>query len=925
MQIIGHCAEKLALGELLDRVRAGMSRVLVLRGEPGIGKSALLDHAVERAGDLQVLRTVAAESETRVGFAALHQLLMPLLGGVDRLPDPQRRALEVAFGSVSGPPADPFRVGLAVLTLLSDAAERRPVLCVVDDAQWLDGPSADVLSFAARRLLDDRVGMLFALQEISEPTPRFRALPALRIAGLPRRDAHGLLAAAVDQPLDRAVAERIVAETGGNPLALLEVTRALTATQRSGDTPLPEPLPLGHRLDGAFVRPVRELPPDTQALLLLAAADHPGWGNRLWKAAAAMGIAESVATPAEAAGLAVFWPEVRFGHPLVRSAVYHGATPARRRQLHRALAAASDPKLDADARAWHLAKAALGPDERVAAEQEAAAERARLRGGYAVAAALLERAALLTPDQWRRAERRLLAAEADLLAGAADRADALLARALPGLSDPLSRAQAVRMAGMIQLVRGQPAEASSTLLRAAKDLRPRDARSARQALLSALEATVSAGWSASHTVLHEIARTADELSGIDSPEASPADVLLTGYTTLVTTGYVAAVPGLRRAVGMFLAEDVDVEVSLQRLGLAVIAAGGLWEDDALDRLTTRWVQLARDSGAKSRLAVALRYRGCFADAPSGRLAAARAATAEAVELAEATGKPGLVGPCGVRENVLALALSGREAQTRATAAALIRAGTDRNAPGLALFAAYSLGILELGLGDYQAAVSHLQQVGSHNDPLLGTHALPELVEAAVRAGRLNLAESACSRFGRQAQASGTPLALGLLARSQALLAAPGPAQALYEEAIGYLGRSRTSPQLARAHLLYGEWLRRQRRRREARDHLRIAHDMLDAIGLDGFATRARVELGATGEHARKRDSGVTEQLTPQEAQIAALVSRGEANRDIAAQLVISPSTVEYHLRKVFRKVGVSSRTQLARRIVDDDVDVLRPA
>ena len=397
--LIDREAEKQALDEVLDSVRRGMSGALVLRGEPGVGKSALLGYAVERAADLQIVRMVAVESEKTLGFAAVHQLLVPFLPGVDRLPEPQRRALGVAFGLVSGSPADPFLVGLAVLTLLADTAEVRPVLCVIDDAQWLDEESADVLGFVARRLLADRVGMLFAMRETAEPDARLQALPGLRIAGLPEPDAYELLKTSISRPIDAAVAERIVAETGGNPLAVVEAARELTPEQLSGLEPLPEPLPVGHQLEGLFVRRVRGLPADTQRLLLLAAADQPGRGDRLWRAGAALGIPESAAVPAEAAGLVVFWPEVRFFHPLVRSAVYHAATAVQRRQAHRALAAACDPELDAVPRAWHLAAAAAGPDEGVAAALEAAAERARSRGGCAAAAALLERAALLTPTR----------------------------------------------------------------------------------------------------------------------------------------------------------------------------------------------------------------------------------------------------------------------------------------------------------------------------------------------------------------------------------------------------------------------------------------------------------------------------------------------------------------------------------------------
>jgi DNA-binding CsgD family transcriptional regulator len=923
VRLIDRRAEKQAVYQVLDSVRAGMSGALVLRGEPGVGKSALLDYAVECAADLQTVRTVAVESERAMGFAAVHQLLVPLLPAVDRLPEPQRRALRVAFGLVSGPPADPFLVGLAVLTLLADAAEVRPVLCVIDDAHWLDDESADILSFVARRLLADRVAMLFAIREMTEPDPRLQSLRGLRIAGLPEQDAYELLETSIGRPVNAGVAARIIAETGGNPLAIVEAARELSPKQLGGRAPLPEPLPVGHQLDVLFVRRVRELPTDTQTLLLLAAADQPGPGDRLWQAATALGIPESAAVPAEAAGLMVFWPEVRFSHPLVRSAVYHAATAVQRRRAHRALTAACDPELHAVPRAWHLAAAATGPGEGVAAQLEAAADRARSRGGYAAAAALLERAALLTPDGERRAERRLSAADAHLLAGAVDRTGALLTETAPGLRDPRSTAQAIRLKGKIDFACGQVADAASALVCAAVRLRPLDPSAARDALLSALEAVVFAGWASSTALLHEIARTARDLPPMRASPDSATDLLLQGYAARVTGGYAAAVPALRRAVQVFLVDEVDPDVALRRLLLVAIAAVDLLDDAAVERLTTHWIDRARHSGALTKLAGALAFRSTVVDGPGGQLAAARAAESEAHELAEVTGNPRVVPPSGAH-TLLTLALSCQEAQARATAAAVAREAPGRGAAGEAAFAAYCLGVLEISLCNYGSAVVCLHPAYTDDTPLVGTQALPDLVEAAVRAGRRDLAERALQRLDDRATATGTPLALGLLARSRALLAAPAEARQDYEDALPLLGRTRAAPQLARAHLLYGEWLRRQRQRREARDQLHAALDMFDGMGLHGFAERARVELRATGEHARKRELGTPEELTPQEAQIAALVSRGQANREIAAQLFVTPSTVEYHLRKVFRKLRVTSRTQLAHRVINQGFGVLHP-
>lgn len=628
-----------------------------------------------------------------------------------------------------------------------------------------------------------------------------------------------------------------------------------------------------------------------------------------------LGIPESAAAAAEASGIVAFWPQVRFAHPLARSAVYHAATAVQRRQAHQALAAAADAAADVDAQAWHLAAAAVGPDEPAATAQQAAAEKARRRGGHAAAAALLERAALLTPDPQRREERRLSAAQAHWMAGSVDRAQALLEEAVGGLRDPLSQAQAMRLQGRIEFTRGQVAAAASALVAAAQRLLLHDPRASRDTLLSALEASVYAGWASEANTPLEIARTARGLTLPGEPSDSGPNLLLHGYTTRVTEGYPAAVPGLRRAVQVFLTDNVDPDVALQRLALAALAAADLLDDTSVERLTTRWIDRARESGALARLAAALAFRSALVDAPAGRLPAARAEISEASELAQVTHNPGVVPPAGTHTLPL-LVLSGREQEARDTAAAVAREAPSRGAAGEAAFAAACLGVLELSRGNYAAAVECLRPAWADDTPLVGTRALPDLVEAAVRAGLRPLAEAALSRLSDRTTASGTPLALGLLSRSRALLADAADAGQSYQDAADALGATGVAPELARTHLLHGEWLRRQRRRREARDQLRVAHDMFDAMGLDAFSERASVELRATGERAHRREPGHPEQLTAQEARIATLVSEGGANRDIATQLFISPSTVEYHLHKVYRKLGVSSRTQLARHVLE---------
>jgi DNA-binding CsgD family transcriptional regulator/tetratricopeptide (TPR) repeat protein len=775
------------------------------------------------------------------------------------------------------------------------------------------------LSFVARRLLADRVGMVFAVQEASTAQPRLQALPSLRLVGLPDLDARELLQGSAGHPVEAGVVERIVTETCGNPLAVIEAVRELTSEQLAGRASLPQPLPIGHRLDALFLRQFADLPADTRTLLLLAAVAHTGRSANLWRAAAALGIPESAALPAEGTGLVAFWPRIRFAQPLIRSAIYHSAPAGQRRRAHRAVAAACDPEVDADARSWHLAAAAAGPDELVAAEQEAAAERARSRGGFAATAALLERAALLTPDRKRRAERQLSAAEAHLLAGAVDRAGILVTEAVAGLDGPCAAAHAARLVGRIHLARGSMAEAADALVGAARQLGPHDPQSATEALLSALEAVVFAGWAASAARLQEIAGTARDLPPSEPAPGAAADLLLEGYMARITAGYAAAVPALRRAVEVFLADDVDPDVALRRLELAAVTAGDLLDDVATERLTRTWIGRARSTGALTRLANALAFRSAFVDGPRGQLVAARAAETEARDLATVTHNPGVV-PVSGAHTVLTLALGGQEAEARATAAAVAREAPSRGAVGEAAFAASALGVLEISLGHYESAVDRLQAAYGDDTPLVGTRSLPDLVEAAVRADRPDVAADALLRFQERATATGTPLAMGLLARSRAVTAPPPEAEQHYADAVDILGGTLAGPETARAQLLYGEWLRRQRRRREAREQLRAAHDRFEALGLRAFADRAGAELRLTGERARGREIGAPERLTPQEAQISVLVSRGESNRDIATQLFLSPSTVEYHLRKVFRKLDVTSRTQLARRLLDDGAD-----
>ena len=908
--LLGRAVETGALEGVLAAVRDGLSGVLVLRGEAGVGKTALLDWVAEQAGDMQVARVAGAEAEMDMGFAGLHQLLVPFLGGLEGLPAPQRQALGSAFGLVAGPPPDRFLVGLAALTLLTDAAAARPVLCLIDDAQWLDQLSIEVLGFVARRLFADRVGMVFAAREAEERAVVPARLSELTVGGLAEEAAYELLATSADAQVDRQVSLRIVADTAGNPLALVELATELTAAQLSGAEPLNWPLRFGGRLEELYRSRVRALPGDTQTLLLLAAADATGEPALIWNAARNLGIDPQAGEAAGVERLVSWEPRVRFCHPLIRSAAYYAALAPARRGVHQALAAVTDPEVDPDRRAWHLAEAAAGPDEQVAAELERSADRARGRGGWGSGAAFLERAAALTPDEDQRARRMLAAAENRLAAGEAPAARALLGLAAPRLADVLDRARARRLEGLSLYAAGQMPEATSVMLDAARMLQPSETRLARDTLLDAF---VAAQFSAQPGAgMAEFLRAVRSAPKVADSRATVADLLLDGFAAMGERRYQAGAALLRRAIAPLAAGQPIPDDALPHIMAVAQAAGMLYDDVARYQVEKRWVAELRDRGAIAALVTALGIQ-LSVQVQEGRFADAEATLAEGRALSEATGYRAILGPFAWQE-LWALARRGQEADARPLAARMLREFTGRDKYEV-LRVQGALAVLELGLGNYAAALRHaLEAVPRQN--VVGFAPFADVVEAGTRCGEREAAAVALEAFTPWALASGTDLALGLLARSRALLADDGHAEAEYRLAIDHLQRCRLVPELARAHQVYGEWLRRQRRRRDARDQLRCAFEMFDEMGMTAFAGRARAELRATGERARPRSLGTAEVLTAQEAQIARLAAERLSNREIASQLFISARTVEYHLHKVFHKLGVTSRAQLARTFQD---------
>jgi DNA-binding CsgD family transcriptional regulator len=900
----GRRAECGVLDGLLEGVRGGHSAVLVVRGEAGVGKTALLDYAVASAPDLRSARATGVESEMELAFAGLHQLCGPMLDGLERLPDPQRDALRIAFGLETGPAPDRFRVGLAVLSLLSEVAGHRPLVCVVDDVQWLDRASVQVLAFAARRLLAEAVLLIFAARE---PGADLDGLPELMVEGLRPADARELLGSVVRWPLDERVADRIVAETRGNPLALLELPRGRSPAELAGGFGLPEVLPLPGRIRENFLRRVESLPEQTRLLLAVAAADPTGDLALVRRAAGRLGLGVEVAEQAEETGLldiGGIGGQVVFRHPLMRSAAYRAVSRGDRRKVHAALAEATDAQTDPDRRAWHLAEAMPGPDEEVAAALERSAGRAQARGGPAAAAAFLERSMALTTEPGRRAERTLAAAQANLQAGAFGKALDLVVRAETAPLDEFSSARMDLLRGQIAFSSGLGSDAPSLLLKAAKRLESLNLDMARETYMSAWMAALFAGRFAGAGDLAEVSQA---VRALPRPARPPVltDLVLDGLSLLVTEGPQVAAPALRRAASAFAGADISAEERIRWGGLGQVAASALWDDVRWRAILVRQVQLARDVGAFDQLPIDLGSLGTDT-VWRGDFAAATSLIAEAAAICAAT---------GARSVPFAAMLMASIRGDHAEAAPLIEAviaEAQGSGQGIAVtYAHWAAAILNNGLGRYADALAAAQYASQETPALyMSMWALPELVEAAARCGNSQLAAEALERLAETTRPGGTDFGLGMEARSRALVSEGAAAERLYREAIDRLGRTKFRPDLGRAHLLYGEWLRRTGRRIDAREQLGEAYELLTAMGIDGFAERARRELLATGKNVRKRRAETTDDLTAQEAQIARLARDGLSNPEISTQLFLSPRTVEWHLHKVFAKLDISSRKEL---------------
>ncbi|MFB4317735.1 AAA family ATPase [Actinomadura sp. 21ATH] len=896
--LLGRDAERSVVDQNLAAVGTGESRVLVMHGAPGVGKSALLGYAEGAAAGMRVLRAVGVESEMELPYATLHQLCAPLLDRLEHLPAPQRAALETVFGLRAQAPPERFLVGLAVLSLLSDASEQRPLLCVVDDAQWVDHASLQVLGFVARRLLAESVLLLFGTRERSQA---LLGLPELEITGLSDADAHTLLDSVTFGRLDQHVRARIVTETRGNPLALLELPRGLTVTQLAGGFGLLRADTLPSRIEESFLTRIAGLPEQARLLLLIAAAEPVGDPALVWGAAGRFGV-----TPAEALvdgtrEWLTLDTNVTFRHPLVRSAVYRSAAKEERRAVHLALAEVTDPRNEPDRRAWHLAAAAAAPDESVATELERSADRAQARGGLAAAAAFRQRCAALTVDASRRAERALAAADATLQAGDLETARRYTEVADRTARDEFQRVRAQLLRSHITFAAGLNQEAPPLLLAAARRLEPFDMDLARETYLIAWG---TAGLIAAHS--DSLMAISKAMRALPPPAGTPhaLDLVLEGYALLVTESRAAAVPVLQRAVAALA--DLPVREVLKWGWVANAVSAAVWDDRAMRVIVGRVVEGVRAAGALTELPFCLTSLG-IAVSWTGDFTAADAIVAEIEDVSAATGVP--IAP---HVELRLSALRGRAAEAEALIAATIEeAGAGGQLMGVTV-AQWAAAVLYNGLGRYEQALAAAQVCTRMAELWVSVWALPELVEAAVRAGDDAAARAALDDLADAAESAGTDWALGVLARSRALLSDGTAARELHREAIERLSRTELRPEVARAHLLYGEWLRRDRQRAQAREHLRTAHDLFLSIGMEAFAERAQRELLATGENVRARtarpQSG--EELTPQERQIALLVSDGLSNPEVGSRLFLSPRTVEWHLRNIFAKLSISSRVQL---------------
>ncbi|XVV16209.1 helix-turn-helix transcriptional regulator [Actinoplanes sp. CA-131856] len=893
-ELRGRQREQHELDRVLRAVREGQSRALVLRGEAGTGKTALLRYLASEAGrddEVRVLRTAGVESESEIAYSALQRLCAPLAGELDRLPAPQRAALSVAFGLSAGQTPELLVLGMATLGLLS--AHGRPVVCLIDDVQWLDRLSGLILAFVARRLKAESVALVFGARDPA-PEPILTDLPEITVEGLPEAEAGELLDAVLTGPVDARVRDRILAETRGNPLALLELTRGLSAAELAFGFGGCAPAPLEGRVEAGFRRRIAALPAPTRMALITAAVEPVGDVLLLGRALDRLGLSLEAAAPAEIDGLIEIGTAVRFSHPLVRSAAWRSAGVPELREVHRALAEATDGDRDPDRRAWHRAHATVGPDQEVATELEKSADRALARGGRSAAAAFLERAAELTRDQKRRGALLVAAAGTRAHAGSYAQVPDLLAAAEIGPLSELDRARVERLRAHVAFAVTHGRESGPALLAAAVRLRSLDPVAARDTFLSAIGAALYAGRLGGDDLRRAALAARDAVVGDGF-----RDRLLAGLTTWILDGRDPALPLLASALdAMTDPEDLSL------IWLASPVAHELHRMDDAARMSERAVAFARDTGALSLLPTALAlqarsllYAGSFA--PAARL------------LDELDAAVRLTGGAVTQPTHLVLAAyRGRERQALELIEEQLRDADAWNDGRRHTMAAHAKAVLYNGLGDHRAALAAARESAAYADLGLQQWPLLELVEAAVHIGDQAAAAAARASLRERTATVDTPWSRGMQALADGLA---GADEQSFRVAIEELSAPSTALEAHRARLLFGEWLRRAGRRAEARLHLRTAFEAFTEMGAEGFAARASRELAACGGTTIVRtvaDPRTTEKLTPQESAIAALAVQGRTNIEIAGSMFLSPRTVEWHLRKIYAKLGIASRREL---------------
>jgi DNA-binding CsgD family transcriptional regulator len=899
-QLLGREAECRRLDAIVRDAAAGRSQGLVLRGEAGVGKSALLGYLAEQLRGWRVARSVGVEWEMELPFSGLHQLCSPMLDRLDRVPGPQRSALETVFGLREGPPPDRFLVGLATLSLFDEVAASEPLACLVDDAHWLDRASAQILGFVARRLVVERIAIVCVARTDLGDDLLVR-VPELTVRGLDDRSARALLLANVQGPLDAPVVDQIVTESRGNPLALLELPRTW-AGRLAGGFGLPSGRPVPGKVEHSYGARVSQLPPETQLLVLAAAAEPLGDPVLLQRAAANLGLGLQAADAAVDAGLLRIGRRIEFSHPLIRSVVYRRSAADELQRVHQALAEATDPVLDPDRRAWHRARSISGPDEEVAAELERSAGRAQSRGGLAAGGAFLQRAAELSPDPGRRADRALAAAFTNVQAGAFDAARDLLAVAESNATADPQRAHLDLLRAQLAFAASRGNDATPFLVAAAQRLETLNPELARETYLDAFAAALFGARLNTTMSLQAVAAAARAATRDREGDARPADLLLDALIGL-TDDDAAGVPACRLALRRLNGAEITPQERMRWLWQGCVVALEIWDDEAAFRLSRRSVEAARGSGALSELALAL-----SAHTPvlvfCGDLIAADATVAETRLIEEAAGIA--AAPYGA---LILAAWQGREQAASELIETTMRGAKARGEGVGVAISEYARAVLASGAGRTVEAMRSARSAAAHREIVAENWGLSELVEPALLAGDSELAAGATARLVQKAQSAGSDWALGIAARSQALTDARDADEG-FRAAIAHLERTRVRAELARTRLLYGEWLGRGGRREEARTELAGAYELLDALGMDGFAERARRELAAIGVKVRRQARDTRGDLTPQEAQIARLAADGLSNGEIGAQLFISARTVEWHLRKVFAKLGVTSRRQL---------------